>query len=141
MKLLLKRLNKLSEGLLFVDGLLFSGTLEDRWRDLSKEPKVPGETCIPSGTYRVVIDYSNRFKRMMPHLLDVPYFSGIRIHSGNRREDTEGCILLGRHEQAGLVSQSRVTIKRFENVLKNAISKGEEIWITISDEGINPDLI
>jgi len=136
MNLLLKRLNKITEGLLFVDGLLFCGTLEDPWRDLSRQQKVPGETCIPAGAYQVVIDHSARFQKMMPHLLNVPHFEGIRIHSGNTRRDTEGCILLGRHLQEGVISESRATVERFMTVLQNEINRGEEVWLTISDDGL-----
>ena len=136
MNLLIKRLNKLSEGLLFIDGLFFCGTLEDPWRDLSRQQKVPGETCIPAGTYRVVIDLSARFNKLMPHVLNVPHFEGIRFHSGNTRRDTEGCILLGTHLQEGVLSQSRATVERFMTVMRMAINKKEEIWLTISDDGL-----
>ena len=136
MNLLLKRLNKLTEGLLFIDGLLFCGTLEDPWRDLSRQQKVPGETCIPAGAYQLVIDHSARFNKMMPHILNVPHFEGIRIHSGNTRRDTEGCILLGRHINVGVLSESQKTVERFMIVLQEAINKGDEVWLIISDDGL-----
>jgi hypothetical protein len=136
MNLLLKRLNKLTEGLLYIEDKFFCGTLEDQWRNLSLQPKVPGETCIPSGAYRVVIDHSARFNKMMPHVLNVPHFEGIRIHAGNTRRDTEGCILLGRHLQEGVLSQSRQTVGNFMTILQAALSRGEEVWLTISDDGL-----
>ena len=71
-------------------------TIEDAFRLLPKtcpntpkgkncecKEKVYGKTCIPNGTYTVVLSYSNRFKRVLPELLDVPHFLGIRIHSLN----------------------------------------------------------
>ena len=133
MNLELKRLNDLTEGLLFIDGKLFCGTLEDRWRDLTKQPKVPGETCIPAGVYRVVIDRSARFGRMMPHVLDVPQFEGIRIHAGNTHRDTEGCILLGRHYAEGILTESQYYFNRFMTLLQTAIDQGQEITLTIID--------
>ena len=79
-------------GDLFIDGVFFCHTLEDEKR--ADGLKVYGETAIPSGTYNVVVTMSNRFKRLMPLLLDVPMFSGIRIHGGNDSGDTHGCPLV-----------------------------------------------
>lgn len=66
-------------------------TLEDPWH----EEKVYGDTCIPEGTYEVVLDYSPHFKRTLPHLLGVRNFVGILMHGGNTKIDTFGCVLCG----------------------------------------------
>lgn len=74
-------------------------TLEDRVREVPHESvknwKVPGQTAIPRGRYRVLKTMSHRFKRYTLHIMDVPGFAGIRIHAGNTAADTEGCVLVG----------------------------------------------
>lgn len=78
----------------------FCYTLEDAIREMPGMPvdvwKVAGQTAIPAGRYKLAITPSARFKRPLPILLDVPGFSGIRIHPGNTAADTEGCLLLGK---------------------------------------------
>lgn len=94
MKLLLKRNKsgrKATTGSLYLDGKFQCFTLEDVVRD----KKIYAETAIPAGVYKVVITPSNRFKRDLPLLLNVPNFEGVRIHPGNTDKDTEGCILVG----------------------------------------------
>jgi len=68
-------------GLVSVDGVKCGFSLEDVAR--ADGVKVPGKTAIPAGEYEVTIDYSERFKKLMPHILDVPNFEGVRIHKGN----------------------------------------------------------
>lgn len=66
-------------GDLYIDGQYFSHTLEDTIREV----KVAGVTAIPYGRYEVIINFSNRFQRPMPLLLNVPGFLGVRIHGGS----------------------------------------------------------
>ena len=138
MKLTLKRIAlrpTYTIGKLYIDGKYFCDTCEDKVRDTNKngvfdeEKKVYGETAIPYGTYTIILSMSNRFKRVLPLLLDVPEFSGIRIHSGNTAEkDSLGCILVGENKQVGKVLNSRKTENRLMQIL-NATDEDIEIEI------------
>lgn len=118
-------------GRLFVDGKYFCDTLEDRCRDLDKEEKVIRETAIPAGTYEVIVNVSAKFKRKLPLLLDVPYFSGIRIHRGNTDKDTSGCILVGENKKSGRVINSTGYELKLTEILERAMLAGEKITIEI----------
>ena len=118
MELLLKRLHKTINstiGELYVNGVFECYTLEDVERDV----KVKNETAIAKGKYKVVITYSNRFKRDLPLLLNVPNFEGVRIHSGNTNHDTEGCILVGLTRSKDFVGNSRKAFTKLFNKIKN----------------------
>ncbi len=138
MKLDLKRYAFTPEctlGELSVDGEKLCYTLEDAYRE-TEEPvakwKIYGKTAIPKGTYIVQITFSNRFKKDLPLLLDVPGFSGIRIHAGNTDKDTEGCILVGGKPTGDkFVPNSRATMQKVMTLLENAELDGETISITI----------
>jgi hypothetical protein len=124
---------KTTIGRLWINGMDFCETLEDRDRNLeSGGQKIKGETCIPRGVYKVVIDYSNRYKCSMPHVLDVPQFTGIRIHPGNTQADTEGCILLGEVRGVDFIGDSRSAFARFMKELYLATDNGEEIDLIIT---------
>ena len=107
-------------GKLYIDGVYFCDTIEDTDRGLDdsmsvKEVlgrKIKGQTAIPTGTYTVEITYSPKYKRMMPLLLNVKGYSGIRIHSGNTSKDTEGCLLVGKNTKVGMVTDSRNTYQK-----------------------------
>ena len=131
--------NTYTIGKLYVDDTYFCDVLEDVDRGLDSsmseseilEKKVKGQTAIPTGHYVINITYSPKYKRMMPLLLDVKGFSGIRIHSGNTSKDTEGCLLVGKNKQVGKVLESRDTYKRLFKMMQDQ----KEITIDITRKG------
>lgn len=102
-------------------------TLEDACR----EQKIMHKSAIPSGTYEMVISYSNRFNKMLPLLLDVPGFSGVRVHSGSTERDTSGCLLLGMNRTFDTISESRSAVVQFMTILMKYVKK-EKVYIEIT---------
>lgn len=134
MKLKVERLWKkpgYTVGRLYVDGKFFCSTLEDTVRDLNRERKVPGKTAIPYGEYKVVFNWSPKFGRNLPRLLNVPAFEGILIHPGNTADDSSGCILVGKNTKVGRLTESRYTSDRLNVLVEDAQRKGESITIEI----------
>ena len=134
MKLRVERLWKkpaYTVGRLFVDGKLFCNTLEDTVRDLSNEKKVYGKTAIPYGEYRVVYNWSPKFGRNLPRLLNVPAFEDILIHPGNTADDSAGCILVGRNTEVGRLTESRYTSDKLNVLIEDVQRGGESITIEI----------
>lgn len=97
-------------GKLYIDGAYFCDTMEDTVRT---GEKIAGKTAIPAGTYKVKMTWSPRFKRYLPEILNVPNFSGVRIHAGNSALDTEGCILLGLNKVKARVVCSKNAVEFF----------------------------
>ena len=123
---------RFTQGRLYVNGKFQCYTLEDADRKLDNGGvKIPGETAIPAGKYPVIVNYSSRFKRDMPLLVNVPQFSGIRIHPGNTAEDTEGCVLVGNVRGNGYLSDSRSAYNTLFKMLDTAYDKEEDIEISI----------
>jgi hypothetical protein len=118
-------------GQLFLDGWWEAFTLEDVVRPAGV--KVPGQTAIPSGRYRVIINFSNRFQKLLPLLVDVPGFEGIRIHSGNTAADTEGCIIVGKIRGLDDVLDSRVAMTTLQPKIQAALDAGEECWCRVGE--------
>ncbi len=154
MKLLVERKWKkegYTIGKLYVDGVFFSNTLEDKDRDLAstmplaeiQRRKVKGTTAIPTGTYKVSMSIvSPRYSKQewyikncngarVPRLMVVPGFDGILIHAGNKASDTDGCILVGKNDAVGMVTKSKDYLLQLYNKMHLAYRKGEEITITI----------
>ena len=129
----IKLLDHCTIGHFFVDNVRLYFSLEDKVRP--DGVKIFGETAIPQGTYQVVLDYSERFGKDMPHILNVPMFDGIRIHPGNTDIDTHGCILIGMNTDAEeRIMDSRVAFTDFmDNHFLPAINRNEEVQIKVLD--------
>ena len=140
MNIVLKRIalrDTYTIGKLYIDDKYICDTVEDKVRDINKngvfdngEKKVYGETAIPYGTYEVKWTYSNRFKKYMPEILNVPNFSGIRIHSGNTAADSLGCIIVGENKVVGKVINSRATVNKLYPIIQKGCKEGK-VTITI----------
>lgn len=110
------------------NGVKICDTLEPTWRNYKGgELKVPRKSAVPEGTYPVVITKSKKFGKYLPLLVGVPGFEGIRIHSGNTVNDTEGCILVGQNLIKGKVLLSRLTLEKLMRLIENEKS----IFLTI----------
>lgn len=153
MELRLKRIakqNGYTIGKLYIDGKYFSDTLEDVDRgldssmplDVLKRKKLAHITAIPTGRYEITMNVisprlskSKFYKQFgngrVPRLLNVPAFDGILIHCGNTAKDTDGCILLGRNLQVGMVLESKPTYTNCWPLLEAASKNKEKIFIKI----------
>ena len=132
MILLLKRRYLAAEytiGELYIDGVYMCDTIEDKVRDF--DDKVFGETAIPYGIYEVVLNESPKFKRDLPLLMNVPHFTGIRIHRGNTAKDSHGCILPGENKRKGMVINSGTYEDIIVEKMTIAIANGDSIAIQI----------
>ena len=153
MKLLLDRKYKKATytiGRLYVNGEFLCNTLEDKDRGLSDEDsldkikkiKVPSETAIPTGTYKITLNvvspsfskkayYKNFCGGRLPRLLNVKGFDGILIHKGSTDKDSAGCILVGDNTMVGKVLNSQNRFEQLYKLMNEANKKGEDITIEI----------
>ena len=153
MDLRLKRIakkNGYTIGKLSINGKYFCDTLEDADRGLDshmpldelKRKKLAHITAIPTGRYQISMNVvsprlskSKFYKQFgggrVPRLLNVPAFEGILIHCGNTAKDTDGCIIIGRNTQVGMVLDSKATYTNIFPLLEAAYKRNERIFITV----------
>lgn len=118
-------------GKLYIDDKYFCDTLEDKvrllpltcpntpkWKECNCIEKVKHETAIPFGTYKVVLSYSNTFKKVLPLLIDVQHFLGVRIHSGNNAGHSSGCVLVGKNTIKGGLTESKTMMDKLMMLLE-----------------------
>ena len=123
-------INDTTLGSLFINDHWQCHTLEDVIRPAGE--KVRNKTAIPPGRYKLILSMSNRFKKIMPEVLNVPMFTGIRIHSGNTAKDTAGCLLVGqtRSVETRSIGRSRAAYTALMLKLVAALKAGDTIDIT-----------
>lgn len=133
-----------TNGMIFLDGVFECFSLEDEYR----EQKIKGETCIPEGSYEVVLRkeggfhqrYSSRysFHKGMLWVKSVPNFEWILFHLGNTDENTAGCILVGDTQQDldvskdGFIGSSGNAYKKFYPKVAEVLENGEEVTLNVS---------
>lgn len=130
---------KYTIGRLYVNNRFFSDCLEPPSLHLTERSalgtiliaKYKGYRAIPTGRYRILITRSRRFGRWLPLLMNVKGFEGIRIHPGNKPEDTRGCILLGFNHRKGYVLDSTRCVLTLVKMMTEAMEKGEKVFVEV----------
>lgn len=136
MKLTIKRkvfTETTTTGTLYRDKIRLCDTLEDKDRYLEihgENAKISSKTAIPRGTYELTINWSNRFKKYMIAVLDVPYFQGVRLHAGNTHENTDGCPLLGDAIDEWTVVNSKVRTQEVFDLVEEAL-KTKKVYLEV----------
>lgn len=125
-----------TEGKWYIEDEFECHTVEDTDRKIEEDPtrKIYGRTAIPRGRYEVVLSMSPRFKKMLPELLNVPGFTGIRVHAGNSSKDTEGCIIVGSSNNRlddDWVGGSKIAVTQLIAKLAIAKNNGERTFLEI----------
>ena len=123
-------------GSLYIDNEFFCYVLEDCDRGLNqdmslleiKARKIFGVTAIPAGSYKVILSMSARMKRLLPELIDVKGFTGIRIHRGNYASDSLGCLIVGMRKAYNSVFDSTIA----ETALIRKLKGQKDITLVIS---------
>lgn len=127
-------------GKLYFNNKFICYILEDKDRkikqtdsiDYINKIKVHSKTCIPYGKYEIQLTFSNRFKKVLPLLLNVPGFEGVRIHPGNTDKDTEGCLLPGKTFSKDFVGQSRQAFMEVFNIIEKELKENNKLYIEIT---------
>ena len=147
MDILLRRVVASDEatiGILSIDGKPECWSLEDQFQ----AKKVFSETRIPSGRYKLKAREKGgmypRYKKKWPDLhrgmieiMDVPGFTDILFHIGNKDDDTAGCVLVGRHAvMVGryTVLESRLAYLAFYTKVVEAVYNGACRLTVMDDE-------
>lgn len=110
---------------------LFKGvSLERGW--VNNENMI---SCIPVGTYPVVLEHSPKFEKMLWEIKNVPGRSECKFHVANFWHQLNGCIALGKYEEfidgdpVMDIKFSGITMKRFHEAMKGAEGSTAELTV------------
>ena len=143
MVLLVERepLHDCTPGKLYINDEFLCDTIEDMDRGLMQDTplvdiqqiKIPDETCIPYGTYEVIMTYSPKFGKVMPQIMNVPGFDGIRLHGAHDINSVSGCVGLGEKvpDKEGVLCNGPSYTVKVTDLCTAADIKSEYIEITI----------
>ena len=120
-----------TKGIMFVDDEFFGYTLEPQKKGSNETSYL--NRCIDTGKYVAVYEYSPKFKQHLIELKNVRNHTEIKIHAGNFRRDTRGCILVGKRSDVGCVLDSRLTVDMINNMAKNAKNSNVKIEVEVRD--------
>ena len=133
-----------TDGLILINGEFMAHTIEDEGRT----EKVYGETRVFSGRYpvglrteggfheRYLEKFGSNFHKGMLWIKNVPEFEFVLIHIGNDDDDTAACLLVGMSNNAdsvGFIGGSTQAYKKIYPIIRDAILKGEEVYINYFD--------
>lgn len=126
-------------GRLYQNGQFVCNTVEDTDRGLNqfmtaaqvKKIKVAEKTAIPVGTYKLDVSMSPKFKRRLIHVLDVPGYTGIRVHRGTNADSSAGCLIVGENKIKGGVVNSAKYEEMLTQTVDNALKNKDEVYLTI----------
>ena len=122
---------------------------EDEHRDI----KVKRETRAPAGRYEIKLRqeggmhenyrqrFGDEFHKGMLWLQDVPQFEYVYLHIGNKESQSEGCPLTGMsaavlESGGGEVGSSEVAYRRLYPKVRDALLRGEKVFINIVDRDL-----
>ena len=111
--------------------LFVSLSLERGW--VNNEKRI---SCVPVGEYFVELEHSNKFKKYLWEIKNVPNRSECKFHSANYWYQLNGCIALGlrlkkiNSDNYYDISNSSNTMKAFHQALKGEI----KVKLIIKDE-------
>lgn len=133
-----------TKGIMLVENKFFGYTLEPQTKGSDETSCL--NRCIDTGKYVAVYEYSPKFKQHLIELKNVPNHTEIKIHAGNFRSNTRGCILVGLRSVVGCILDSKIAVEMLNTMAKNAKNSNVKIEVEIreslsSDNRIDFDLL